>query len=123
MELGEVLVARIGDEIVGHLQIVETERADEFDLKSMAVDEARQRQGIGEALMRAAVDHCRRRGGHRLIVSTAAASTGTLHFYQRLGFRMFRIVRDAFRPESGYAMGISIDGIPLRDQVYLDLDI
>ena len=44
---GEVLVAHDGDLLVGHLQILETEDAGVFELKSMAVTEKRQREGIG----------------------------------------------------------------------------
>jgi hypothetical protein len=55
-----------------------------------------------------------------LFVSTATADIGNLRFYQRQGFRMYRIVQDAFTPENGYAAGVLIDGIPLRDQVFLE---
>jgi GNAT superfamily N-acetyltransferase len=119
--LGEILVARDGPDIVGHLQIVATSEADTLELKSMAVLEARQAQGLGRGLVAAAVAHCRERGARRLIVSTAAAGTGTLRFYQRQGFRMERIVRDAFGPHTGYPEGLMVDGIPLRDQVFLDM--
>lgn len=121
--LGEVLVAREGDAIIGHAQVIETDAPGVFELKSMAVSEARQGEGIGRALVEAAVALCRERGGRRLIVSTAAAGTGTLRFYQRQGFRMERIVRDAFGPATGYAEGLLVDGIPLRDQVFLDRDL
>jgi hypothetical protein len=59
-------------------------------------------------------------GRRRLLVATAAADVGNLRFYQRVGFRMLRIERDAFGPGAGYAAGIVIDGIPLRDRVWLD---
>ena len=62
-----------------------------------------------------------RRGLPQLLVATAAAATGTLRFYQRQGFRMLRIERDAFMPADGYPEGIAIDGIPLRDRVWLSL--
>jgi GNAT superfamily N-acetyltransferase len=120
---GEVLVARDGQQVVGHLQILETGEAGELELKSMAVVENRQREGIGRSLVEAAIANCRARNGRRLIVSTAAADTGNLRFYQRQGFRMSRIVRDAFVPSTGYEDGAMIDGIPLRDQVFLDLDL
>lgn len=120
---GEVLVARDGGEIVGHLQIVEAGDAHVFELKSMAVSEPRQGQGIGRQLVEAAIALCRQRNGRRLIVSTAAADTGNLRFYQRQGFRMYRIVQDAFGPATGYAAGALVDGIPLRDQVFLRLDL
>lgn len=119
--LGDVLVARDGDTVLGHLQFLETGDAGEFELKSMAVDTARQRNGIGCRLVAAAVARCRSRNGRRLIVSTAAADIGNLRFYQRQGFRLYRVVQDAFRPETGYPEEILIDGIPLRDQVFLEL--
>lgn len=121
--LGDVLVARDGDAIIGLAQIIETDAPGVFELKSMAVSEARQGEGIGRALVEAAVALCRERDGRRLIVSTAAADTGNLRFYQRQGFRMERIERDAFGPATGYAEGLLVDGIPLRDQVFLDRDL
>jgi GNAT superfamily N-acetyltransferase len=120
---GEVLVARDGNTLIGHLQILETDDAGVFEFKSMAVAESRQGQGIGRSLVEAAVTHCRIRNGHRLIVSTATADIGNLRFYQRQGFRMYRIVQDAFRPEDGYAEGVLVDGMPLRDQVFLELSL
>jgi hypothetical protein len=33
---------------------------------------------------------------------------------------MYRIVRDAFGPSTGYTEGAPVDGIPLRDQVFLE---
>lgn len=122
---GEVLVALDSEteQIVGYLQLVDTDQADVFELKSMAVDEAHRGRGIGRALVDEAVARCQSSNGRRLIVATAAADTGNLRFYQRMGFRMHRIVRDAFGPSSGYPEGILIDGILLRDQVFLDRDL
>lgn len=115
--LGQVLVAREGDAIVGHAQLIGDE------LKSVAVAEDRQRLGVGKALVEAVIAQCREAGALRLTVSTATADIGNLRFYQRLGFRMTRIVRDAFGPVSGYPEGLMIDGIPLRDQVFLEFDL
>lgn len=120
---GEVLVARDGDLVIGHLQILTTGEVGVFELKSMAVMETRQREGIGQNLVSEAVAYCRARDGRRLIVSTAAADIGNLRFYQRRGFRMSRIVRDAFAPLKGYPEGAMVGGIPLRDQVFFDLDL
>ena len=44
----------------------------------------------------------------------------SIAFYQRLGFRMRSVERDAFNEATGYAPGIVIDGIELRDRVWLD---
>jgi YycE-like N-terminal domain len=43
-----------------------------------------------------------------------------LGFYQRQGFRFRSVERDAFGPATGYPPGLEIDGIALRDRVWLD---
>jgi ribosomal protein S18 acetylase RimI-like enzyme len=118
---GVIYVARENGTITGHVQIVATSAPDTLEINSIAVDEARQGAGIGAALVRAAVEHCKAAGAARLIVATATAGMSVVRFYQRAGFRFCTIVRDAFSPEKGYPPGIIIDGIPLRDQIILDM--
>jgi hypothetical protein len=36
---------------------------------------------------------------------------------------MYRVVQDAFGPATGNAEGALVDGIPLRDQVFLEFDL
>ena len=122
LSAGDVLVADEDGEIVGHVQLVAGDRAD-LELKSMAVAEGHRGRGVGRALVEAALQHCRDRGAPRITVSTAAADTGNLRFYQRQGFRLLLIERDVFGPDAGYAEGIVIDGIPLRDRVWLDQEL
>jgi GNAT superfamily N-acetyltransferase len=117
---GEILTAVDGGAILGHLQLVNAGSDGVVELKSMAVIETRQRHGVGRALVEEAVRRSRSRGARRLVVATAAADTGNLRFYQRLNFRMVRIERDVFGPEAGYPEGTLIDGIPLRDRVWLE---
>jgi GNAT superfamily N-acetyltransferase len=119
---GDVLTAVDSGEIVGHLQLVAGE-AGTVELKNMAVIEQRRGAGVGRALVEAALQHCRERAASRLLVATAAADIGNLRFYQRQGFRMLCIERNAFGAEAGYAEGIVIDGIPLRDRVWLDQEL
>jgi GNAT superfamily N-acetyltransferase len=118
---GRVLVADDGEEVLGHLQLTETGTPGEAEIKNMAVAEHVQRGGIGRALVEAAIALARDEGRERLLVATAAADIGNLRFYQRLGFRMHSIERDAFTPAAGYPDGLEIDGIALRDRVWLDL--
>ena len=120
---GEVLVARARHAIIGHSQIVETEDPSIFELKSIAVAVEWQGNGVGRMLVQASSDRCREKGGRRLIVSTAAADIGNLRFYQRQAFRMYKVVQDAFTPQTGYAEGQLVGGIPLRDQVFLELEL
>jgi ribosomal protein S18 acetylase RimI-like enzyme len=119
-ELGEVLVARLGGTPVGHAQIVETDRPGVFELKSLAVEEALRSRGIGAALVRAALERCREKRAQSLLVATAAASISALKFYQRLGFRFSHVIRDFYVAERGYRP-IELDGIPLLDEVILEI--
>jgi len=120
---GELLVAVCGEDIVGHLQLTRAAGMGELEIKNMAVLPEHQLRGVGRALVEAAIERAREQQGSRLRVATAAADPGNLRFYQRLGFRMRSIERDAFTPATGYPPGIAIDGIELRDRVWLDFEI
>ncbi|MBI5104411.1 MAG: GNAT family N-acetyltransferase [Solirubrobacterales bacterium] len=123
LEAGQVLVAREDGRVVGHLQLMETGDPAEAAVNSMAVAPEHQGRGVGRTLLVAAIERAREQGRRRLVVATAAADTGNLRFYQRLGFRLRAVERDAFTEAAGYAPGIAIDGVPLRDRVRLDLDL
>jgi ribosomal protein S18 acetylase RimI-like enzyme len=119
LHLGRVLVALEDGSPIGHLQIIESDPLVEVELKTMAVAERLQGRGIGRALIERALVESRAAGAQTMLVSTASADVGALRFYQRLGFRMLRIERDAFTAAEGYPEGLTIDGIPLRDRVWL----
>ena len=112
-----MIVARAGDGIVGHLQLVDGE------IKNMAVAPSHRGLGIGRALIDAAVERSRAGGRTTITVATATADVGNLRFYQRAGFRFRTVERDAFTTASGYADGTVIDGIELRDRIWLDREV
>jgi GNAT superfamily N-acetyltransferase len=122
LHVGRVLVAMRGSEVLGHLQLVD-DGDGRVELKNMAVCAAEQGKGIGARLVRAALDLVAAERATTLVVATAAADVGNLRFYQRCGFRMRNVERDAFTPATGYPAGIRIDGIELRDRVWLDQEI
>lgn len=119
---GRVLVAWEGADLVGHLQLVPTGREGEIELKSMAVLPERRSTGIGRTLVDAALRLSADAGLMRMVVATSAADVGNLRFYQRCGFRLTSVERDAFTPAAGYPDPIIIDGIPLLDRVWLAQD-
>ena len=121
MPRGRVLVALAEGSIVGHLQLVTTGTDGEFEIQSLAVVEPRRRGGIGRVLVERAIAQSRAEGARTLLVSTATADTGALRFYQRVGFRLLRVERDAFTPQTGYPDAITFDGIPLRDRIWLSM--
>ena len=120
IDTGHVLVATSDGEIIGHLQLTGTGDPRQAEIKNMAVRETRQGQGVGRRLIQAAVDLAAAESVTTILVATAAADIGNLRFYQRQGFRMRSVERDAFTPATGYPPGLLIDGIELRDRVWLD---
>lgn len=120
---GRVLVATIGDSIVGHLQLTDSHDKSGCEIKNMAVAPAHRGNGIGRKLLDAAIELARAQARSTLTVATAAADTGNLRFYQRAGFRLQRVEPDAFTVATGYAPSTVIDGIELRDRVWLGLPL
>jgi GNAT superfamily N-acetyltransferase len=118
MELGEVLVARRGPPIIGHVQLI-AEGLD-WEIKSLTVADKFRGQGIGSSLVQAALTRASASGAACIRVATATADLGNLRFYQRLGFRMDRVERNAFTTDRGYP-DLRIDEIPVRDRVWLSI--
>jgi ribosomal protein S18 acetylase RimI-like enzyme len=123
LHAGRVLVAVAGTHVIGHLQLVDTAQPRRSEIKNMAVRTDLQGRGVGALLVRAAIDLLSAESATSLAVATAAAGVGNLRFYQRQGFRMRSVERDAFGPATGYPPGIRVDGIGLRDRVWLDRPI
>jgi len=65
----------------------------------------------------------RETGVERVVVGTSSAGVGQLAYYQKAGFRLWKIERDLFSPERGYPAGEKENGIPLRDMVWMDQDL
>jgi ribosomal protein S18 acetylase RimI-like enzyme len=93
------------------------------ELKAVAVVESRHGQGIGTGMLRTVLAELRARGVERVVVGTSSAGVGQLAYYQKAGFRLWKIERDFFTPERGYAEGGEENGIPLRDMVWMDQEL
>jgi len=120
LDSGQVLVALAGDQILGPLQLTQTDRPGEIEIKNMAVLPCHRHRGIGRALIVAAVELAREQSRSTMRVATAAADIDNLRFYQRAVFRMRSIERDAFTAADGYDPATKVDGIELVGRVWLD---
>lgn len=118
--LGDVLVARCSGQVVGHVQLIAS--GSECEIKSLAVLAGHRGQGTGAALARAALARAASAGASRVLVSTATADIDNLRFYQRLGFRMTSVDRDAFTAARGYSE-LEANGIPVLDRVWFSIDL
>lgn len=93
------------------------------ELKAVAIDASLQGQGVGKRLLLAVLDQLRKSSVTRVIVGTGNSGIGQLVYYQKVGFRLWKIERDFFSAERGYPDGIEENGILLRDMVWMDQDL
>lgn len=93
------------------------------ELKAVAVDQTQHNRGLGRRMLAAVLQDLSSRGTRRVIVGTSNAGIGQIAFYQKAGFRLWRIERDYFTPEKGYDPDERENGLPHRDMVWFDQDL
>jgi len=84
----EVLVAEMDGQVVGFLALTFIQGLSGLRalIDELAVDPAHRRQGIGAALVEAAIQHADQRGATHLLVDTSKGDEAARDFYQACGF-------------------------------------
>lgn len=83
-------------------------------------------KGVGIGLIDAMVEHGKRKGMHILRATITNDNTIAMRFYQKRGFRMTALhpgMIDAMRSVKPSIPETGIDGIPIHDEVELELDL
>ena len=86
----------------------------------------REGQGIGSMLMDKAIEEARARGCKRLFLITTNDNLHALGFYQRRGFEIVTVYRGAVNESRKRKPGIPLvgmNGIPLRDEIELEISL
>ena len=125
LQAGDLYVLRADDgETLGvaHL-LTHNEEPGTVELKAVAVSPARHNRGLGQRMLAMVLDDLRQRGARRVVVGTSNAGIGQIAFYQKAGFRLWRIERDYFTPEKGYDPDERENGLPHRDMVWFDQEL
>jgi len=102
------------------LTIPQPDEPGAVELKAVAIDPNRQSRGLGKRMLALVLADLRERGVTRAIVGTSNAGIGQIAFYQKAGFRLWRIEQDFFTPERGYDPESRENGIQHRDMVWMD---
>jgi ribosomal protein S18 acetylase RimI-like enzyme len=113
-------VAEEGGERVGLL----TYRVDGADCEVVTIDAFPEGVGAGTALLDAAARAARDAGCGRVWLITTNDNLRALRFYQRRGFQLVAVHPDALersRELKPSIPDIGLDGIPLRDELELEL--
>jgi ribosomal protein S18 acetylase RimI-like enzyme len=86
----------------------------------------REGAGVGSALIAAALDVASEAGCTRLWLITTNDNLHALRFYQRRGFRLAALHRDAVtesRKQKPSISLIGLNGIPIRDEIELEMSL
>jgi len=101
-----VLVAVMEGEVAGYVRVQRPTRFRSSDhvltISGVAVDPARQGQGIGRALMEAAIAEARRRGARRLTLRVFSPNERARRLYESVGFVVEGVLRDEFFLDGRY---------------------
>jgi ribosomal protein S18 acetylase RimI-like enzyme len=86
-----LFVARVDGRIVGVLTLAmyRIPTGNRAWIEDVIVDESAARQGIGEALSRAAIDEARRRGAKDVRLTSRPKREAANRLYQRIGFEIY----------------------------------
>jgi ribosomal protein S18 acetylase RimI-like enzyme len=111
-DVDSTIVAVDGGRIVGHLVLIESRHG--FGEIGMAVAKERRGEGIGSALMAAAVERGRERGLHKLTLEVFAHNEAGLALYRKFGFVEEGRLVAQYRRDSGelwdaIPMGLLLD--------------
>ena len=90
----------------------------------VTLDSLRERIGIGTALIEAVKTVARDAGCRRLWLITTNDNTHALRFYQKRGFTLTALYRNAIEAARKLKPQISLfgnDGIPIRDEIELEM--
>ena len=93
------------------------------ELKAVAIDPAQHNRGLGQRMLASVLADLRARGFRRSVVGTSNAGIGQIAFYQKAGFRLWRIERDYFTLQKGYDPDERENGLPHRDMIWFDHDL
>lgn len=108
---GDIIFARLDGRIVGTTALIRLS-ARRMELAKMAVEEESRGQGIGTALLDAAVERARRLGATCLVLQTHPVHEVAVRLYQRRGFekRQVRIPGAAKlnRSRGGFTMALDL---------------
>jgi ribosomal protein S18 acetylase RimI-like enzyme/predicted nuclease with RNAse H fold len=103
---GNVIVAEAGEGLAGYLILGDWTDLDSsrhvLEVKGLAVDPARQGEGIGGALLDAGIERARQQGRRKVTLRVLGGNDGALRLYESRGFVIEGTLRGAFLLEGDY---------------------
>lgn len=116
----EGFIVEDGDEWIGLLSFIIVDN----ELEVTSLDSLREGQGIGSKLLTHAISEARGRNCRRIFLITTNDNLNALGFYQKRGFELVTIHRNALAETRKLKPNVPLIGynnIPLRDELELEL--
>ncbi len=113
-------VVEEGDEWIGLITFL----CKDYEMEVTSLDSLREGLGLGTKLMNRVVEEARKHKCKRVVLITTNDNLNALGFYQKRGFQMAAIHRDAVTEARKIKPGIPLigaNGIPLRDEIELEM--
>ncbi|MEU6085867.1 GNAT family N-acetyltransferase [Streptomyces sp. NPDC047085] len=103
---GDFLVAELDGTLAGYIRLAHptplASNAHVLQIQGFAVAEKARGQGVGRALIRAAVDEARRRGARRLTLRVLGHNTPARKLYESEGFVVEGVLPEEFLLDGAY---------------------
>jgi aminoglycoside 6'-N-acetyltransferase I len=109
------------DNIMIAVFVLQTIGSETVEIKNIAVDTAFQGQGIGQGLLKDAINIAKEKGFKKVIIGTGDAGIKQLYLYQKVGFEIYDIKHRFFI--DNYAEPIFENGIQLKHMIMLKKDL
>jgi ribosomal protein S18 acetylase RimI-like enzyme len=101
-----VIVAEAGEGLAGYLILGAWTHLDSsrhvLEVKGLAVDPARQGEGIGTALLDAGIERARKEGRRKLMLRVLGGNDGARRLYESRGFAIEGTLRGVFLLDGSY---------------------
>lgn len=101
-----------------------TYSSEKSECEIVSLNSLNEKRGIGSALIESVKQAAKTRGYQRVWVITTNDNVSALRFYQKRGFRIKAVYPDALEASRKLKPTIpltGIDGIPLRDEIELEI--
>lgn len=114
--------ADLGDYVLGLV----TFTIEDGSCQIVTLDAVDEKRGVGSALVGSVVAEARKHGCSRVWLVTSNDNTPAMRFYQKRGFRITAVHRgwiEFARERKPQIPLTGVDGIPLRDEIELELEL
>ncbi|MCR4643779.1 MAG: GNAT family N-acetyltransferase [Oscillospiraceae bacterium] len=96
------------------------------EMEILSLDSLKEKNGIGTALINKAVEEAKNKDCIRIKLITTNDNLSALRFYQKRGFDMVRLYRNAVEESRKVKPQIPLtgeDGIPIRHEIELEMNL